>query len=98
MTQTWSWVLGIIGVTALVCIGRLRWWGWWLAFTNECLWVIYAVVTRQWGFIFAALCYGSVNFYHGRKWRQYAKANKMEVSGMRSDSHHVREGVGPTGV
>lgn len=80
MTQAWSWLLGILGVTALVCIGRYRWWGWWLAFVNECLWVVYAVVTKQWGFIFAALCYGSVNLYHGRKWRQYAKANKVEVS------------------
>lgn len=68
MNGAWSWLLGILGVTALFSIGRYRWWGWWLAFINECLWLVYGITTRQYGFVFAAVCYGAVNFTHGRRW------------------------------
>lgn len=64
----WSWVLGGIGVVALFSIGRFRWWGWWLAFANECLWVVYGLTTEQYGFVVAAVTYGMVNVKHGVAW------------------------------
>lgn len=68
MNGLWSWVLGCIGVTALFSIGKYRWWGWWMAFCNECLWLIYGFTTRQYGFVFAAVVYGAVNAVHGTNW------------------------------
>ena len=68
MNGMWSWVLGIVGVVALYNIGRRRWWAWWMAFTNECLWLTYGWTTKQYGFVFAALVYGAVNALHGWKW------------------------------
>jgi len=62
------YVLSVIGVTALVIIGRGYWWGWVLAFANECIWVGFALATRQYGFILGAIVYGSVNIYNARRW------------------------------
>jgi hypothetical protein len=73
--QAWSWVLGSLGVVALFSIGKHKWWGWLIAFVNECLWFTYGTVTGQWGFVFAAICYGAVNFYHGRRWMNDTRTN-----------------------
>ena len=67
--QLWSWVLSAVGVTGLLVVGRRKWWGWVVAFTNECLWVGYALATRQYGFIFGALAYGSVHLHNAWRWR-----------------------------
>lgn len=64
----WSWILGSLGVIALFSIGKYRWWGWYLALVNECLWFTYGIVTKQYGFCFAAVAYGIVNFKNGWKW------------------------------
>lgn len=66
----WSWILAAIGVTGIFFVGRKHRWAWlWLIF-NECLWIIYAVATNQYGFIFAAVAYTLVyikSFIHWKK-------------------------------
>ena len=51
--QYWSWILAAIGVTGIFFVGRKAIWGWLLLLFNECLWIVYAVTTKQYGFIFA---------------------------------------------
>lgn len=63
------YILSIIGVTALLIIGRNHWAGWILAFTNECLWIGFAITTKQYGFILGAVFYGTVNAYNAIRWR-----------------------------
>jgi hypothetical protein len=67
--QLWSWVLSAIGVTGLLLVGRRHWWAWGITALNEVLWIVYAVVTRQFGFIFGALAYISVHAHNARRWR-----------------------------
>jgi len=56
----WSWVLALNGTAAIYFVGRKQKWAWlWLLF-NECLWTVYALTTKQYGFIFAAVAYGIV--------------------------------------
>jgi hypothetical protein len=56
----WSWVLALNGTAAIYFVGRKQKWAWlWLLF-NECLWTIYALTTKQYGFIFAAVTYAVV--------------------------------------
>lgn len=64
------YILSIIGVTALILIGKRKELGWALAFTNECLWFLFAIATKQYGFIIGALVYGSVNAYNYWNWRK----------------------------
>ena len=56
----WSWVLGTLGVTGLLIAGNRVWWGWLINLANESLWVVYAVKTKQYGFILMAAAYALV--------------------------------------
>ena len=56
----WSWVLAVIGVSGIFLVGRKTIWGWAVLLTNEFLWIVYALTTKQYGFIFAAIAYGIV--------------------------------------
>jgi len=67
--MVWSWVLSIVGVCGLFFIGKRQWWGWVIAFSNECLWTIYAIVTGQYGFIFGAIAYMTIHAKNAIHWR-----------------------------
>ena len=56
----WSWVLAVIGVAGIYFVGRKDKWGWFVLLFNECLWITYALITNQYGFIFSALAYAAV--------------------------------------
>lgn len=71
--QLWSWVLSLIGVTGLLLVGRRKWWAWGVTALNEVLWIAYALVTRQYGFIFGALAYISVHAHNARKWHRESR-------------------------
>lgn len=65
----WSWLLAAGGVFGLWLAGRKNRWGWAVGLAMQVLWIVYAVVTAQYGFIIAALAYSfvyAVNFY---RWR-----------------------------
>lgn len=59
--QAWSWLLGACGVAGLYLAGRRSPWGWGVGVAVQFLWLAYALVTRQWGFIVTAVAYGAVN-------------------------------------
>ena len=68
--MAWSWVLGTIGVAGIYFVGRKTIWGWIVLLSNEILWITYALLTKQYGFIFSAIAYGIVyvkSFLHWRK-------------------------------
>jgi hypothetical protein len=72
MSQYWSWILVAIGVTGIFFVGRKTIWGWLILCVNECLWIVYAVMTDQYGFIVGAIIYGIVYVKSFLHWRQDA--------------------------
>jgi hypothetical protein len=66
----WSWVLAVIGVTGIYFVGRKTIWGWIVLLFNEVLWITYAVITSQYGFIFSAIAYAIVYVRSYLHWRQ----------------------------
>jgi hypothetical protein len=68
--EYWSWILAAIGVTGIFFVGRKTVWGWLVLLLNECLWFIYAIVTEQYGFIFAAIAYATVYLKSYLHWRK----------------------------
>jgi len=56
----WSWVLAIVGVIGIYFVGKKTIWGWLVLLFNECIWIIYATTTKQYGFIFSAIAYAGV--------------------------------------
>lgn len=65
----WSYVLGIIGVTGIFFVGRKTIWGWLVLLLNECIWIVYSLVTKQYGFIFMAIAYSIVYIKSFSEWR-----------------------------
>ena len=70
MTQYWSWILAVIGVTGIYFVGRKTIWGWLVLLTNECIWIAYALATDQYGFIFMATAYSIVYVRSYLHWRR----------------------------
>ena len=51
MTELWSWVLTMFGLTGMWLAGRKVWWTWFVSLAGQVVWFIYALTTTQWGFI-----------------------------------------------
>jgi nicotinamide riboside transporter PnuC len=81
----WSYVLAAIGVTGIFFVGRKTIWGWLVLLLNECLWIVYALTTKQYGFIFAAIAYGIVYIKSYMLWRK--EDNSPEVSPYEINTH-----------
>lgn len=60
MSPYWSWALTTIGVTAFYLTSRKVWWGWWINVGGQVVWLAYAIITVQFGFVVAALLYAWV--------------------------------------
>lgn len=65
-----SWVLAVSGVAAIYFVGRKQIWAWIWATCNEAMWIYYAIVTRQYGFIFAAVAYSVVYIKSYLHWKR----------------------------
>lgn len=66
----WSWVLATIGVLGIYFVGRKTVWGWLVLLVNEVIWIVYALTTKQYGFIVSAIAYAIVyvrSFIHWRR-------------------------------
>jgi hypothetical protein len=70
--ELWSWILAAIGVSGIFFVGQKSIWGWLVLLANECLWIIYAISTQQYGFIFAALAYATVYIRSYLHWKRDA--------------------------
>lgn len=68
MDQYWSWILTLVGVTGFWLAGKKVWWCWYVNIANQALWVTYAVVTRQWGFLLGAVVYLAVFVPNAIRW------------------------------
>ncbi len=69
--SVWSWVLGTLGVTGLLIAGNRVWWGWLINLVNEILWIVYAIRTKQYGFILMAIAYAAVYARNAKNTRKY---------------------------
>jgi len=70
--ELWSWALAVVGVVGIYFVGRKTLWGWFVLLFNETLWVVYAVVTQQYGFIVSAIAYAIVYISAYRNWKKDA--------------------------
>lgn len=72
MSQWWSWLLAAIGILGLYLAGKRLAVGWLVGVLAQVPWLVYAVVTRQWGFIATAVAYGAVYTRNFLRWRREA--------------------------
>lgn len=69
----WSVVLAVVGVFGLYLTTRKMAAGYAVGVAVQVLWITYAVVTAQYGFIFSALAFGAVNALGFYKWKTEEK-------------------------
>ena len=76
--EWYSWVLAVIGVSGIYFVGRKTISGWFILLFNECLWIAYALITDQYGFIFSALAYAAVYIRSYVHWSK-DKVNELKL-------------------
>lgn len=70
MTQYWSWLLAILGISGMYFVGKKTVWGWLVLLANEVIWVVYAFFTKQYGFIMMAVAYAIVYIKSYLEWKR----------------------------
>lgn len=76
----WSIVLAAVGITGLWLAGSKNIWGWAISLGAQVLWIVFALVSGQYGFLLSAVAYGFVYARGFRRWR------KDEAEGRKRDS------------
>lgn len=77
MSALWSYALAAVGILGIYLAGRKSWVGWAVGVGAQGLWIAYALVTGQPGFIVSALAYAAV---YGRNWWKWTHPADEEVS------------------
>lgn len=70
MSWWWSYLLAAVGVLGLYLAGRRNRWGWFVGLAAQVLWIAYALITTQYGFLVSALAYASVYASNFLKWKR----------------------------
>jgi hypothetical protein len=70
VSEWWSWLLTLVGVSGLWLAGRRSAWGWAVGLGAQGLWIAYALATSQEGFLASAVVYGSVYLKNFLAWRK----------------------------
>lgn len=73
VSQLWSWALAAVGVSGVYLTTKKLYAGFIVGVLVQVLWVTYAVVTKQWGFIASALAFGWVNALGWYRWTRAQK-------------------------
>lgn len=74
----WSWILTLLSVAGLYVAGRNRWEGWLLGLLAQPVWLTYALVTHQYGFLVSVVAFGYVNASNLISWRRAALSTPVE--------------------
>lgn len=75
--QYWSWLLSCVGGLGIFLAGRKDWRGWAVGIISEVLWLVYAVVTKQYGFIFGSILYSTILVNNLVGWLEEHRVRKM---------------------
>jgi hypothetical protein len=73
----WSWILTAVGLTGFVLAGRKVWWAWYINIACQALWLAYALTTRQYGFVVAAVVYTVVFAQNAIRWTREHRAEPI---------------------
>lgn len=80
-----DWILAVVGVTGMFFVGRKTIWGWLILCVNECLWIIYAINTKEYGFIAMAVAYAAVYIKSYIHWKREDAETKTVYNDIYTD-------------
>lgn len=67
--------MAALGITGLWFAGNKSKWGWVIGISVQALWIPFAIITHQYGFIFSAVAYAAVNIRNLIKWKKESESN-----------------------
>jgi hypothetical protein len=73
----WSFVLAAIGILGLFLVTKKNYWGFAIGVFTQALWVCYAIVTHQYGFLITAVAYGFVYAKGFISWRTEVESERI---------------------
>jgi hypothetical protein len=68
----WSWVLAAMGISGMYFVGKKRWEAFLWLMVMECLWIVFALQTKTYGFIVGSIAYIVVYMRNVKAWRNVA--------------------------
>lgn len=69
----WSYLLSAIGIYGLYLAGKKVKWAWLVGASAQTLWIVYALSTKQYGFIVSAIAYAFVYLKNHYEWNRKVK-------------------------
>lgn len=66
----WSWLLALMGVFGMYFVGKKRWEAFLWLIVMECLWIVFAIQTKTYGFILGSLAYITVYSRNVKLWKK----------------------------
>lgn len=97
VSQLWSWGLAIIGISGVYLTTKKLYWGFVVGITVQILWITYALVSQQYGFILSALGFAWVNALGLYRWTRTSEAKPKDLSwgqGHKARVYDLSEGGG----
>lgn len=70
MNEWWSYLLAGLALFVTWHVGRKRAWAWLVATVAQLLWIVYAVMTEQYGFLASSVAFLLINLRNYVKWRR----------------------------
>lgn len=83
----WSFALAAVGILGIYLAGRKNMWGWAVSLGAQVLWITYALVTSQPGFIVSAVAYSIVYGKNFVAW--HAEERPRPAGRRRADPDHL---------
>lgn len=90
MTDVWSYGLAALSVYVTVLLGERKTSAWLVGVAQQFLWITYALVTTQYGFIISAVIFTVINARNYVKWRQL---DREEARARAADSQRLDVGA-----
>lgn len=72
----WSILLAIVGIFGLYLAGSKKRLGWMVGLFAQILWFIFAIITKQYGFILSSVAYGWVYARNYIRWHNDKKEDQ----------------------
>ena len=64
----WDYILSLAGVAGFILAGKKIWWAWYINIAAQFIWLAYALVTKQYGFLIGTVIYFAVFIKNAYDW------------------------------
>ena len=66
----WSFILAGLGIAQITLTGKKKRIGWLVGLLTSCIWMVFAIVTQQYGFAISSVIFG---YIHIKNWLAWSK-------------------------